>query len=106
MFLICEKTKYFKKGRKKKEKKGKVMADSCCHLTKFKAEGGDKTLDILHKYKIQVGLGNLVAPRCTTCGTLTGRLFACLYCVHFACSDHLKSHCQHLNHTHPLGKYI
>ena len=78
------------------------MADSCSHLVKFKAEGGEKTLSVLQKYKIQVALGNLMAPRCTICGTLTGRLFACLHCDHFACSDHLKSHYQHLNH--PLGK--
>lgn len=112
IFLIPQNTKGKRReGEKKKEKKErkgkareKIMADSCSHLTKFKAEGGEKTLAILQKYKIQVTLGNLVAPRCTTCGTLTGRLFACLHCVHFACSDHLKSHYQHLNHSHPLGK--
>ena len=82
----------------------RVMSDICCHLSKFKSEGGERTLELLQKYKIQVCLGNLVAPRCTTCGALTGQLFACLHCAHFACSDHIKYHCQHLNHMHPLGK--
>ena len=69
----------------------------CAHLLQYKAEHGLQTLLAIRRYAELSERGRAArirvpVPRCSTCGTTEGKLFACLTCVHIACRNDTLLH--------------